>query len=266
MGPMDRKMLRLLPNLARTIAETDPELLDMSEENLDGIALVGRNALSSSTSSKLMQSYLSENSIATMQPYEVASLSNLLCGMTLEQWQSFVDEKVFNFILTTALRDLNCRVVPEVDSFLSSLVLAAYGPSSDWSTSKLMSVGWVASCLSPADLASLPFSSLEGLAPNAILHFSNEQLQAISSTRLSHLSPHSASLLSKKQLRALRLDVRIALRGVGGESARVRRDLQEMDGDLNAISHAKTTTHKPKLASTTPAAESQPEITVEPES
>merc|ERR1711915_489816 len=111
----------------------------------------------------------------------------------------------------------------------------------------------------------------EGLSASAITHLDADQLRSLSSQQLAHLSPHVASLLTKEKFLLMEPQARMALRGVGGESRRVRRDLEEVGGDLDSevpstTESATSAVPEPKPeTSAEPEPESEPGTTPEPE-
>ena len=58
-----REKLMLLANLLPAAAEANPDLLDMREENIDGISILGKSkGISKATAGNLVQRYL-ENKV-----------------------------------------------------------------------------------------------------------------------------------------------------------------------------------------------------------
>ena len=80
----------------------------------------------------------------------MASLGQLLCGLTPTQWTSLVTRPVFQDTLADHLSRLDCSLPEDVRSHLASLLLAFYGPDTDtWTASDLLSTGWLAASLPP---------------------------------------------------------------------------------------------------------------------
>merc|ERR1711864_42877 len=122
------------------------------------------------------------------------------------------------------------------------------------------STGWVASCLDSASLASLPAHTMEGLAPSALKQLDNRQLHLFSPLHIAYLSPHTASFISKQLLPHTEIHRRKAFRSVGGEGARVRRDLEAIEEEMLVLDAQETRTTT-ILPTTVPEAEPEPETT-----
>ena len=84
----------------------------------------------------------------------MASLGQLLCGLSSTQWLSLLPAAVFADTLTSYLARLDCSLPDRVRSHLASLLLDMYGPTSTWTASDLLSSGWVASALAPRSASS----------------------------------------------------------------------------------------------------------------
>ena len=82
-------------------------------------------------------------------PPQVASLGQLLCGLTSTQWCDLVTTDIFRDTLTGHLASLDCSVAEPVCQHLAAMLLELYGPTQAWTASDLLSAGWVAASLSP---------------------------------------------------------------------------------------------------------------------
>ena len=104
---------------------------------------------------------------------EAASLRQLLCGMTPGQWRTHVTGHNIRVLVTEYLSRLQCQVSDDTADHLASLLTAEdmYGPPDTWSTSDMLSVGWLASTLTPDQLASVPAHAMEGLTGDAVNYF-----------------------------------------------------------------------------------------------
>ena len=171
----------LLDSLLPAVAELSPEMIDLDQENIDGISLLGRSVGLCSNIGPLIlvfsqafcrlghlqtadaalprreQPHLSHwhrgevtLSWGPLTSHQVASLGQLLCGLTTPQWTSLVTPQVFQSTLTDHLSRLDCSVHEDVRSHLAALLLAFYGPDTDtWTASDLLSTGWLAASLPP---------------------------------------------------------------------------------------------------------------------
>jgi hypothetical protein len=260
--PIKRKELLLLETLNPAIAAANPDLIDFDRQNIDGISVLGRLLKADFEDlSVLMQKYMTTNSISLSNPFlnfEAASLGQLLCGLTENQWITFITSDVFSAILSSTLAHLDCAVDSSTKDHLSNLLLDKYGPTSSWTTSDLLSAGWLASCLEDSSLSSLPPHSMEGLTPSALKYLDNRQLHLLSPAQISNISPHAMSLVTLEQLMPYtEYHRRMAVRKVGGEGARVRRDLESIE---EGMAEQETTTQ-----GATPTPEPEPETTPTPE-
>ena len=114
----------------------------------------------------LVQLYITINEVTPSHPFsavEAASLGQLLCGLRDQQWEDLVTEDVFPSILTGHLSQLDCSVNNTTALHLSSVLTGLYGPTRTWTSSDLISTGWLASVLSPAQLLQIKNQAMEGL-------------------------------------------------------------------------------------------------------
>merc|ERR1711970_866299 len=246
MLPIKRQEMLRLQNLLPAIAVEDPTLLDMSRSNIDGISYLG-SLLESSESMvlNLMQLYITENVITISTPFttvEVASLGQLLCGLRDKQWEELITEDVFASILTRHLSMLECRVNNITAQHLAYMLTLLYGPTNTWTTSDLLSIGWLASTLSPEELAQLNPHAMEGLTGQAVKFLTREQIHTLSHHQVAMMTPHAASFISKDQLLPYtNMNLRRGIRAAGGEDERlvatmekVEPEMQVRDMDMNA--------------------------------
>jgi len=241
-APLKREKLMLLANLLPAAAEANPDLLDMREENIDGISILGKSkGISKATAGNLVQRYL-ENKVASssqsvesglLSSTEVASLGNLLCGFTDAQWITLVTFDIFASTLVDHLAHLDCAVGEPVKEHLATLLLQLYGPPDAWTTSDLYSVGWVASAMSPSNLTLLMPHAMEGLTPLALRHLDPPRLQALGHLQLAGLNPHTASFIRRDQLlpHTTRLR-RMAIRAAGGEAPLIRTLMNQIEVEM----------------------------------
>jgi len=241
-APLKREKLMLLANLLPAAAEANPDLLDMREENIDGISILGKSkGISKATAGNLVQRYL-ENKVAPssqsvesglLSSTEVASLGNLLCGFSDAQWTTLVTFDIFASTLVDHLAHLDCAVGEPVKEHLASLLLQLYGPPDAWTTSDLYSVGWVASAMSPSNLTLLMPHAMEGLTPLALRHLDPPRLQALGHLQLAGLNPHTASFIRRDQLlpHTTRLRRR-AIRAAGGEAPLIRTLMNQIEVEM----------------------------------
>ena len=74
------------------------------------------------------------------------------------------------------------------------------GPVSSWTTADVLSIGWLASTLTPEQLAQLQPHIIEGLMGLSVKYLTSEQLGNLSYSQMSQLSPHAASFISREQV------------------------------------------------------------------
>jgi len=240
MLPIKRQEMFLLKNLLPAIARVDAGLLDMHRENIDGISSLGSLLLSSDpVVLNLVQLYITLNDVTPSHPFsavEAASLGQLLCGLRDQQWQDLVTEDVFASILTGHLSQLDCSVNNTTAAHLSSMLTGLYGPTSTWTSSDLLSTGWLASVLSPAQLSQIKHHAMEGLTGQAVKHLSSEQLQALSHHQVSMIAPHAASFISKDQLMPhINMHLRRGIRAAGGEDEKLVATMEKIESDMQVM-------------------------------
>jgi len=215
-----------LKNLLPAIATLDSELLDMDRKNIDGISFLGRSLQSSdSPVLNLVQLFITLNIITPSKPFtstEAASLGQLLCGLREEQWRDLVTPDVFSSILTEHLSQLECSVSTNTSLHLASLLTGLYGDTSTWTSSDLLSTGWLASTLSTEQLGQLKHHAMEGMTGQAVKHLTRQQLGSFSHHQLSNLSPHAASFISRDHLLPFtNIHRRRGIRAAGGEDEKL---------------------------------------------
>ena len=177
----------------------------------------------------LVQRYLTTNKVSSLSPTVAASLGQLLCGLTTQQWQSLITVELLASLVTDHLSLLHCAVGPETASHLSAQVITLYGSPADWNVSDLVSLGWLASTLSAPQLSSIPPPAMEGLAPLAVKFFRGSQWSALTPAQLSFLSPHTASFISSHLIQSVSsspIKMR-EIRAVVGEDSVVTKEMME---------------------------------------
>ena len=181
-------------------------------------------------SGPLVQRYLTTNKVTSLSPTVAASLGQLLCGLTREQWQSLMTEELLGELVTDHLALLQCEVSPDTASHLSAQLGGLYGSPAGWNVSDLASLGWLASTLSSSQLSSIPPPAMEGLAPLALKFFTASQWAALSPDQLSFLSPHTASFISSDLLQSVSSSPgkMREIRAAVGEDSVVTREMKMM--------------------------------------
>merc|ERR1712179_685395 len=96
---------------------------------------------------------------------------------------------VFVSILTGHLSKLECRVNNTTSLHLAYMLIRLYGPTHTWTSSDLLSTGWLASTLSPEELAQLNPHAMEGLTGQAVKFLTKEQIHALSHHQVAMRAP-----------------------------------------------------------------------------
>ena len=179
----------------------------------------------------LVQEYISTNQKSAAKPLsvtEAASLGQLLCGLTDAQWEELITPASFPSLVTAYLAPLECSVSPRASTHLSSVLVTLYGAPGSWNTSDVLSIGWLASTLSPAQLGAIPSHAIEGLTGNAVKFFTGEHWAALSPQQLKFLSPHAASFVSLKKLESMDKMTNLReIRAAIGEDPSVMEEMKE---------------------------------------
>eukprot|EP00092_Neocalanus_flemingeri_P002648 GFUD01002836.1.p1 GENE.GFUD01002836.1~~GFUD01002836.1.p1 ORF type:complete len:1672 (-),score=322.02 GFUD01002836.1:132-4439(-) len=239
MLPIKRDEMLQLGTLLPAIAAYDSELLDMGRKNIDGISLLGRfRTLSSDDPAilNLVQLFITLNNVSPSNPFtstEAASLGQLLCGLREDQWRDLITPSVFSSILTEHLALLDCSVSATTSVHLSTMLTTLYGSTANWTSSDLLSTGWMASTLSPDQLSQLTHHAMEGLTGQAVKHLSRQQLGSLSHHQLSNLSPHAASFISREQLLPYtNMHRRRGIRAAGGEDEKLVDVMEDIESEM----------------------------------
>jgi len=247
MLPIKRQEMILLKNLLPAVATVDPSLLDLSRSNIDGISYLG-SLLDSSDPMvlNLVQLYITLNEVTVLRPFtavEAASLGQLLCGLRDEQWKDLITEDVFASILTGHLSLVECSVNNTTALHLASMLINLYGPTNTWTSSDLLSTGWLASVLSPLQLSQINPHAMEGLTGQAVKFLSREQIQALDHKQVVMMSPHAASFISKDQLMPhVNMHLRRGIRAAGGEDEKLVATMEKIEPEMQVIDMEVTTT------------------------
>ena len=98
----------LLANLLPAVAEANSDLIDVHEDSIDGLSILGSSMeVSKAASVNLVQRYIEENKVVpsieaspasgsrSFTSTEVASLGGLLCGLTDTQWLGLITVDIF---------------------------------------------------------------------------------------------------------------------------------------------------------------------------
>lgn len=237
--PVKRDRMLELGALLPAVAVEDPDLLDLTRENIDGISLLGSSlpaAYASHQSVKqLMQRYLTDNGVTgkmRLTLLEVKSLGSLLCGLEPEQWASLLPAHLHHSAPRPDLfSELDCVLGVVPSQQLAGLAVAWLGEPHLWSTADLLALGRMAATLSPAQLTSLQPTATEGLTGLAVKYLSPDQVAALSPLHIASLAPHSVSFLSRAQLATVSTQpnkVRV-IRSVSGEDEVLQDSLKTME-------------------------------------
>merc|ERR1719180_244538 len=271
-APLNREKLMLLSNLLPAVAEANPDLIDMHEDSIDGLSILGTSSeVSKAASVNLVQRYIEENKVVPSyealpgsgsRPFtstEVASLGSLLCGLADTQWLGLITVDIFASTLVDHLANLDCAVSEPVKEHLASLLLELYGSPDAWTTSDLYSAGWFAASLSPSSLALLPVHVMEGLSPLALRHLDAPRMSAFDHTQLAGLNPHTASFIRRDQLLPHTSKLkRRAIRAAGGEAPSIHTlmnglelEMAAQDSDEDGTTDDGSTIDVPSIKSST---------------
>jgi len=202
--------------LLSEIAKSNPEMLDLSRTNLDAVSVLGKR------SNILLDQYIDMNSITTLDPLELASLGNMLCGLTALQWRSLMhDESFINSIpsigeLKCEIKDLDAAEV--IGGYLKRLLdlESEGGVNMLEKSSFILELGWMLGTLNPYTLQTIPpqyFNLMDGAGLRNIA-----DLSKLTTAQLERLSPHTASMLVPEQFgQHMNVDKRAALLAASGE-------------------------------------------------
>ena len=134
---LKREKLMLLANLLPAVAEANPDLIDVHEDSIDGLSILGSSMeVSKPASVALVQRYIEKNKVVpssevlpgsrVISSTEVASLGNLLCGLTDFQWLDLITVDIFASTLVDHLANLDCAVTEPVKDHLASQLLEVF--------------------------------------------------------------------------------------------------------------------------------------------
>merc|ERR1712055_489396 len=119
---------------------------------------------------------------------------------------------------------------------LASMLTWLYGPTHTWTSSDLLSTGWLASTLSPEELAQLNPHAIEGLTGQAVKFLTREQIHALSHMHVAMMAPHAASFISKDQLMPYtNMNLRRGIRAAGGEDERLVATMEKVEPEMQVV-------------------------------
>merc|ERR1712096_48923 len=103
-----------------------------------------------------------------------------------------------------------------------------YGDTTTWTSSDLLSTGWLASTLGHEQLGQIKHHAMEGFTGHAVKHLTRQQL--------SNLSPHAASFISRDQLLPFtNMHRRRGIRAAGGEDEKLVDTMESIETDMQMI-------------------------------
>ena len=97
-----------LRNLLPEVARINPELLDLTSENLDAVSVLG------SLSPLLIQKFLEANRKETLNEFELSALGQMVCGISEEQWNTVADKQTLVKLMVPVISSQNCDVEEKV--------------------------------------------------------------------------------------------------------------------------------------------------------
>merc|ERR1712058_77580 len=110
------------------------------------------------------------------------------------------------------------------------------GPTNTWTSSDLLSTGWLASVLSPLQLSQINPHAMEGLTGQAVKFLSRKQIQALDHKQVAMMSPHAASFISKDQLMPhVSMHLRRGIRAAGGEDEKLVATMEKIEPEMQVI-------------------------------
>merc|ERR1712183_231415 len=119
---------------------------------------------------------------------------------------------------------------------LASLLTRVYGDTTSWTSSDLLSTGWLASTLGHEQLGQIKHHAMEGFTGHAVKHLTRQQLGSLSHHQLSNLSPHAASFISRDQLLPFtNMHRRRGIRAAGGEDEKLVDTMESIETDMQMI-------------------------------
>ena len=110
------------------------------------------------------------------------------------------------------------------------MLVRLYGQPSDWTSSDLLSSGFLASLLSPEQLSQIKPITMEGFVGLAVKWLPSAKLTSLSEVQLEMLSPHAASFLPRDEaLLPTSVSMRRAIRSIVGEDEILVQSLMHLD-------------------------------------
>ena len=97
-----------LNKLLGEVARFNPQYLNLDQSNIDAISVLGKH------SDLLIHEYLKVNNKVVLNELELASLGRMLCGLTADEWLSYVNRQTFTKVLMPSLARLNCMADEKV--------------------------------------------------------------------------------------------------------------------------------------------------------
>jgi len=178
--------MAMLGNFLSEAAKADPAFLDLSDDNLGAISVLGRHT------TRLVQDYLDYNAKGSLSREEVVALGRMVCGLKADEWKDVVHRDVLLDVLVPYVSDLDCEVDEKVLESLRDLLSANLTVPNTGSV--MAQTNWF-----------LPVLSLQHIKPSLMMQMSGPALRNVPdlgklrTDQLSHLAPHAASLLLPDQ-------------------------------------------------------------------
>ena len=97
-----------LNKLLGEVARFNPQYLNLDQSNIDAISVLGKH------SDLLIHEYLKVNNKVVLNELELASLGRMLCGLTADEWLSYVNRQTFTKVMMPSLARLNCMADEKV--------------------------------------------------------------------------------------------------------------------------------------------------------
>lgn len=151
---------------------------------------------------------------------QLVAMGSILCGFSQSEIEKVnVEAYIESSIAVGTLR--RCSIAALRGLATLATRSAAYGPSSEWTSATLSTVGIVTAGLSAPELSKIPARSLNGLACSAVAMMSPLQFQAFTLEQLEYFSMEGAMCVGRQHVQLLNEAQRFAVWEAGSDAFRI---------------------------------------------
>jgi len=203
----------LMKNLLPAIAVNDLDMLDITEDNIDGVSVLGEVVKEVSTKDLMpvVAKYI-ESKDGDLTQFEVQTLGRLLCGLSEHSWHR-IPKEIFLSVLPQII-PLNCHI--DATKVVADLMKKV---TIEDDVGNAGNLNWLAPFVYSSNLSALNIPELTGAGARNL-----GDLSSYSANMLRSLNPQAASLVSSDSIDRLDdVNKLTALAKSSGEGPKMRK-------------------------------------------